>query len=478
MKISEIYNLNKNQFQLDFVDIDVDSDTPLFLDSNLIRNAEGEFYQQMKNTMDCFFTDLINLLSNSMIEKARNICRHLGEINETHLGLSKNESRGRGVGEVNSDKIINALKSNEAIMGGYLENIEDLRVLVEGFNKDMLSDMLTNILKKHLIDYTKAQCNLNNIQMTESVVTGSYWNAEKHKWENGYDSRLVINSKPVLLVPKNIVSFCLDGSCTKYRQHFVLNFLQDLNIKNRTLLVRERKKTKQLYVTKKSILENEPPMNKEYLTSFTIKYPEVLKRFKENNKNKIKPLNGDLFNDINVSEICQILRQSLVEIEVGTEQAAKFHDLMIGIFEFLLYPNLTNPVKEKPINNGRKRIDICFTNSSKNGIFSWIPEKAYIPCPYVFVECKNYSNDVKNPELDQMIGRFSTRRGKLGIISCRRIDDEDLFISRCIDSYKENGCLIIPIVDADIYRCLEKNEKCCEEFEKIITEKTDKIILS
>ena len=54
MKISEIYNLNKNQFQLDFVDIDVDSDTPLFLDSNLIRNAEGEFYQQMKNTMDCF----------------------------------------------------------------------------------------------------------------------------------------------------------------------------------------------------------------------------------------------------------------------------------------------------------------------------------------------------------------------------------------------------------------------------------------
>lgn len=85
---------------------------------------------------------------------------------------------------------------------------------------------------------------------------------------------------------------------------------------------------------------------------------------------------------------------------------------------------------------------------------------------------------MKNPELDQMIGRFSTRRGKLGIISCRRIDDEDLFISRCIDSYKENGCLIIPIVDADIYRCLEKNEKCCEEFEKIITEKTDKIILS
>lgn len=68
MKISEIYNLNKNQFQLDFVDIDVDTDMPLFIDSNLIRNSEGYFltngikYKQ-------FFTNLMNLLSNSLFLK-------------------------------------------------------------------------------------------------------------------------------------------------------------------------------------------------------------------------------------------------------------------------------------------------------------------------------------------------------------------------------------------------------------------------
>lgn len=32
MKISEICNLNRNQNELDFVDIDVDNDMPLFLD--------------------------------------------------------------------------------------------------------------------------------------------------------------------------------------------------------------------------------------------------------------------------------------------------------------------------------------------------------------------------------------------------------------------------------------------------------------
>ena len=478
MKISEIYNLNKNQFQLDFVDIDVDTDIPLFLDSNLIRNSEGEFYQQMKNTMDSFFTDLINLLSNSLYDDAKYMCSHLGEINETHLGLSKAESRGRGVGPKNSEKIFDALKKNEAIKVGFLENIEDLRVLVEGLDKDMLSDMLTNILKKYLIIYTKEQCQLNNIPLTDNGPTGAYWNGFKHEWETVYDSRLIIDGKPVLLVPKRIVSFCFEGSSEKYRQHFVLNFLQDLNIKNRTPLVRKRKQSGQLFVTKRSIKDSEPPMNKDYLTRFTLKYPEVLQRFKENNKHKINTLSGDLFNDININEICQILLESLKEINSGNEDASKYHNLMVGIYEFLLYPNLTNPKKETPINEGRKRIDISFMNSSNSGIFTWIPEKAKIHCPYVFIECKNYSREVANPELDQMIGRFSYQKGKLGIISCRTIDDEDLFLKRCSDSYVAGHGLIIPITDSDIIRSLAKNEKCSEEFEQILIEKIDKIILT
>lgn len=405
------------------------------------------------------------------------MCSHLGEINETHLGLSKAESRGRGVGPKNSEKIFDALKKNEAIKVGFLENIEDLRVLVEGLDKDMLSDMLTNILKRHLIIYTKEQCQLNNIPLTDNVPTGAYWNTLKHEWETVYDSRLIVNDKPVLLVPKRIVSFCLEGSSEKYRQHFVLNFLQDLNIKNHTVLVKRRKKTKELYVTKKSIIETEPKMNKNYLTSFTLKYPEVFQHFKVHNKQEICALSGNIVNDINVNEVCQILSKSLNEINPGNEHASKFHNLMIGIFEFLLYPNLTNPIKEQEINEGRKRIDICFTNSSDTGIFSWIPDKVNIPCPYVFFECKNYSKDVANPELDQMIGRFSIRRGKLGIISCRTIDNENLFIKRCNDSFKDDHGLIIPIVDADILRCLAKNEECGSEFELVLKEKIDKIIL-
>lgn len=476
MKISEKLNLNKSQFELDFVDIDIEKDIPLFIDSNLIRKYDSEFNARFVDTMDSFFSYLLNTLSNNLNDKAKYLCSHLSEINETHLGLSKGVSNGKGVGQIGALKIFEGLKSSQAIEDGVLKDIEDLRVLVNGFDKDMLSDMLTNILKKHLLEYTISQCNLLDIELITNVPSGFFWNEKTLKWENEYMERLVIDNKPILLVPKKIVNFTLEGSSTQYRQHFVLNFLQDENIRNRTNLVQQRKKSKELFVTKKDIIETEAEMNKDYLSNFTMKHPEVLEDFKKTYLNKTSPMNGNMLEDVSIDKICDILIKRLKNIPYGTNSASDFHNIMIGIFELLLYPNLINPKKEKEINDGRKRIDICFTNVSEHGFFTYISEKVNIPCPFLFIECKNYSSDVNNPELDQLAGRFSTKRGRLGLLSCRKIDNENLFIKRCIDTFKDDNGLIIPITDNDIIQCLESHENISKKFEEILFEKSRTII--
>ncbi|MDD4354020.1 MAG: hypothetical protein PHN56_06210, partial [Candidatus Nanoarchaeia archaeon] len=107
------------------------------------------------------------------------------------------------------------------------------------------------------------------------------------------------------------------------------------------------------------------------------------------------------------------------------------------------------------------------------GFFHRLQNAFNIPCPYIFIECKNYGKDIANPELDQMVGRLSPNRGKFGIIICRTIEDEKLFLRRCADSYKDGHGLIIPFTDKDIRTILEKKKEGFAHYEdKILSEKS------
>lgn len=102
---------------------------------------------------------------------------------------------------------------------------------------------------------------------------------------------------------------------------------------------------------------------------------------------------------------------------------------------------------------------------------------SHITCPFVFIECKNYSREVANPELDQMGGRFSYQRGRFGIIACRSIDNMSLFVERCADTYGDDRGLIIPIVDEDIFEALgHYSELGYRSFETILERRYRQII--
>jgi hypothetical protein len=82
------------------------------------------------------------------------------------------------------------------------------------------------------------------------------------------------------------------------------------------------------------------------------------------------------------------------------------------------YPSLTEPRVESELHQGRKRVDIRYTNTGIGGFFGWA-HKNYPPQPYAWIECKNYKADLNNDALDQISGRFSDKRGKFGLLVCR-----------------------------------------------------------
>jgi hypothetical protein len=476
MKISEIFILSKSQYELDFVDIDPNFDTPLFLDPYYISKCDFPFTIESHSTLRSYFEFLLALLRGNRIKQAEELFSHLGETNDVCLGMSRGKPRGHGMGPEDTANIFKKLLQSRAILSGVMEDIEDFRIFVPNVDKDKVSDMTANIIKKHLIEYTIEQCDLHGIPLINNVPSGMYWDSRTKTWKNEYTQRLVIDNRPILLVPKRIVSFTDKYTSEEYRQHFVLNYLQNENLRLQTSLVQQYKSGEN-YVTKKSIKEHESVIDKEYLARFTEQHPEVFMDFKQQTSKKISSVEGAVLDNISADEICAHLMSKLASIPSGTANASNYHNLIIGILEILLYPNLSSPKKEVDIHSGRKRIDITFNNSAEMGFFFTLPNNnAMLPCPFVFIECKNYTGEVANPELDQLSSRFSNRRGRVGILACRTLDENDAFMKRCADTYEDDRGLIIPITDEDLNLALsEFSEKGSSALEEILVAKYERI---
>ncbi|PIF69455.1 hypothetical protein [Flavobacterium sp. 2] len=474
MKISEYFDLDKSQAELDFVDIDYTSDTPLFLDPFFLSKRTDNWSIQATLTLRSFFQRVIDLIRAGEENEAKELFDHLHEPNTTCLGMSRENPQGKGVGAGDADKIYESLLRSRAIQTGLIQDIEDNILFVDNFGKDKLSDMTTNIITKHLIEYTQNQCRLHDIPLSVGVNSGYFWNSRQIEWQSEHTEMLVIDNHKLLLVPKGIVSFCKAYVPNRYYRRFVLDFLQNENLRMNTALV-QRRNNGVRYVTKKSI-EEMHPQSKEFLRRFTRQHPEILQQFK--NETEVNSLANIEFTEFDFRGVARALIARLQGIPTGTDNASNFHNVIIGILELIFYPHLINPVKEREIHDGRKRIDLVFDNSAQEGVFRRLWEQFNIPCPYIFVECKNYTKDVANPELDQLGGRFSVNRGRVGFIVCRSIDNMPLFIQRCKDTYIDGRGLIIPIVDNDLIQLLnEYNDMNWQPIEQFLSDRIREITI-
>lgn len=108
------------------------------------------------------------------------------------------------------------------------------------------------------------------------------------------------------------------------------------------------------------------------------------------------------------------------------------------------------------IHEGRKRIDITYTNMAVGGFFKWLA--THYSAAHTFVESKNYGREVANPELDQLSGRFSPTRGQFGLLVCRQFTDKELFLRRCHDTAGDGRGFVIPLDDDDLRELLDSRK--------------------
>lgn len=381
-------------------------------------------------------------------QEAKIMFSNLTEPNETCFGFSKDKPKGHGVGPEEALNVYDSLITSRAIETGLIKDIEDNKIFIRGIGPDKVSDMITNLIRMELIKYTQSQCNLWDIPLERSVPSGYFWNEDRGSWDNNYTDMLVINSKKRLLVPKGRVSFKSNYTPEKYYNNFVLNYYQNENLQMNSVLVQE-KKNGEKYVTKESLKEKYH-YSKEFLVDFSNNHQDIYSEFKEKAIKEMEPLANEFFEILDIKELIKHMIFKLREIPPGRDTANKYHRLIYGILELVFYPDLITPEVETRMEGGRKRVDITFSNGATSGYFHHLHDIIKVYCPYIFVECKNYSDDPENPELDQLIGRFSPHKGKFGFLICRKIEDMKTFINRCHDAYINDRGLILPITDNEI----------------------------
>jgi hypothetical protein len=452
MRFSQAFCIDKTQAELDFVDIDLRRDIPLFVDPFAFSIRKDDWSDRCTQHIVSFFQTVINAIHSGDHDRAQRLLTNLSEPNETRLGSSRGEPSGRGVSGKQAFDLYEALAKSEAAKTGVLSEIAECDLFIPGISSDKISDITTNVIRGPLVEYTQRQCELHGVEMTLSVPAGRYWDIDVLEWTGKYASLPVWNDKKILLVPKASVRFrmCLDSQ--EYYNQFVLSFLQAEHLKANSSLVQVLRNGRRR-VTKKSLKELHP-FSKDELYRFTKEHPDVLELYKKIERRELATTDREIDIEFNEAALCDSISLALKSIPAGASAASNFHNLMIGALEFIFYPHLIYPKKEQEIHDGRKRIDITYTNAAREGFFYRVHTSHQVASNLVMVECKNYASEITNPELDQLSGRFSVNRGKLGILVARSCDDRDLFIRRCRDTAQDDRGFIIPLFDDDIYAML------------------------
>lgn len=450
IRISDYFKLNKNQAELDFIDVPINGDILLFVDPYAFTLESDAWFVECNNLLIDYFALLIESIRANRSDQATKLLSNLHEPADTHLGFASVGNSGRGIGSSQSQTLLLALTRSKAAKTGSLNDLSDCEMLIPGISSDKISDITTNVIRGQLLDYTERQCKLHSIP-TKLIPGGLYWNGSKSNWATRYANLPVINNRSLIFIPKACVRFRPSITAKEFYTHYVLNFLQTEHLHANDSLVTVLKSGKRKVF--KEDLKKRYPEDKDFLFDFSQKHPDVLKQYRKDAAEHSRPLRDEDLEygrletrDINYEKLIS----DLDNIPAGAEYASAYHNHISGVLQAIFYPALRNPEKEQEINDGRKRIDIAFSNGAKSGFFEDLKSNYGVFSPFIFFECKNYSKDPANPELDQITGRFSDKRGKFGIIICRKIENRKAMLKRCQDTLKDNRGWVFVFDDDDV----------------------------
>ncbi|MEM3094247.1 MAG: hypothetical protein QXX64_01285 [Nitrososphaera sp.] len=446
MLLTEYLNLPLSQTQVDFIIPDIDQDRRLCIDPFL-------FYKSKDPKLQSFHTRLLDIFNTAFRyfreDKRTEMDKLIDfpEVNNIALGYSNKRIKGSGMGGYLNRLVADTLTNSSVLLERGLKHIEELQLVSVGIGPDRISDMVANILKQQLVEYTFEQCEIWGIPVERGVPLSHIFDLETFEWYDGYVD-LPTNPKtglPLLFVPRRVVRILPWINFEDYERNEYRFFLNPKKPKGWSSLPGIRLKT--------------PQNNKDNIIIVTQHNIHLLDNYvarKEQTSSQaepqIIPVSSD---DMEVKE--EELIQGLKSIQPGQSDATKYQKHMLGILNHLFEPELTNGKIEEPTIDGTERRDIVFTNESERSFWQYVRQQYsnYL----VMFEAKNVY-EVNNQHINQVAAYMGDRIGRFAIILTRNPPNEAQ-IRKIITVFNDSipRKVILIIHDSDVETMLRMKER-------------------
>lgn len=203
MSFKEKFNIKDD---VEFMDIELETDSLLFLDPFLIYVSGDEFSNNCSNKIVNYFGQLLKLAVLKDKINGYKMVDHLQENNEVRFGYSKNKPLGKGFGKDKGRQLFDLLCVSNAVATGLVSDIFDASIMIENVGWDRISDLTINIILEDLILFTQMQCRMYNVPMKSVSLRRPVWSSKVNKWVDITAIDLPVHDgEPIILVPKKYV---------------------------------------------------------------------------------------------------------------------------------------------------------------------------------------------------------------------------------------------------------------------------------
>ena len=448
---TELFGIEQPQYQLPFVDFNIHSDVPLYIDPYAITKDPSQLAAHCHNSIVSFFQNLLGAVTaDDRLALRRLLSGRLTEPQQICLGVSTTARGGRGIGNEQEGWIVEALRGSSAAKSGALQALQELELHIPHLGPDKVSDLVANIILCHLAEFTEQTCQAYGIGTRPCPVDG-FWDSQRCGWDGGFFNLPTNGTISYILVPKRFIRRERDlMNHKRFYDKYILETLQ------RELLTADDSLVRTLTSGRRNVtkgdIKQDPRFrgSKEFISKFIVGHPEVIAAYRAELEESYHPEDPAVWSGratIDDPSVERLLGD-LDSFAPGRDDANRYHGAVSRLCRFIFDYALENFECEYKMDQGRGRIDIIADNYASGGFF--MEARREYGAASVPMECKNCGADLGNDEFNQMVDRLGPKTSRLGIVFCRTVADRASLIGHLGDRWLRQDKMILVIDDATL----------------------------